>query len=100
MIKIISRVLGLFGSSADGDRRLVSLSVGLTQGLALASGILGLILAPLPIVGLILPVAAIILGAVAMAIPGNQSKRIAAIGLILGLVGVMINLVVWIRLLS
>ena len=97
---IIRLVLGLLGSAADGDRRLESLSVGLTQGLSLASGILGLILAPLPIVGLILPVVAITLGAIAMAIAGNRPRRIAAIGLILGLAGALINLVVSIRLLS
>ncbi len=99
---IISWILGLLGPSDDGDRRLAGLSVGLTQGLAFASGILGLILAPLPIIGLILPMVAITLGAIAMAIAiaGNQSRRIAAIGLILGLVGALINLVVLIRLFS
>ncbi len=95
---IISLILSLFGASVDGDRRLDNLAVGLAQGLALASGILGLILAPLPIIGLMLPVVAITLGAIAMAIAGDQPRRIAAIGLILGLVGVLVNLAVLIRL--
>ena len=99
-MRIISWILGLLGPSDDGDRRLEGLSVGLTQGLAFASGILGLILAPLPIIGLILPLVAITLGAIAMAIAGNRPRRIAAIGLILGLAGALINLVVSIRLLS
>ena len=98
MRRIISLILSLFGASVDGDRRLDRLSVGLVQGLALASGILGLILAPLPIIGLVLPVVAITLGSIAMAIAGNQPRRIAAIGLILGLVGALVNLAVLIRL--
>ena len=98
MRRIISLILSLFGASVDGDRRLDRLSVGLVRGLALASGILGLILAPLPIIGLVLPVVAITLGSIAMAIAGNQPRRIAAIGLILGLVGALVNLAVLIRL--
>ena len=50
--------------------------------------------------GLIWSVVAITLGAIAMAIAGNRPRRIAAIGLILGLAGALINLVVSIRLLS
>ena len=98
MREIISQILGLFGHSADGDRRLDNLSVGLFQGLALAAGILGLPLAPIPIIGFILPAFAVVLGSIALAIAGSRPKRIAAISLILGLVGVSVNLVVLVKL--
>ncbi len=91
---LISLILGLAEVTGVGNRKLSVLSNRLIQGIALASGILGLLTALIPFIGLVLPVVAVVLGSIAIAMAGDQPRQIAVVSLAFGLVGILVNLIV------